>query len=580
MTIGKLLSVLVAVAAGFVVGAYGFAYLVASRGSADSGSPSIGVVDTTRADVPDAATQIDFWSKRVADQPNAYLDLTLLGQAFARKARETSDIDYYVRAENAVRRALRINPETSRLRRCWPACSSQCTSSARRSRPPGRSSTSPAASRRSRPSVMHTWRSGTMHARDRVRGSHGLGCNTGGLQPACLARGGARRQRAGNPPDGESGETRERFRRLRRESWLVLVPTRRAELQGGPDRRGRGVLPRCAASIRSLPVCPRWCREGAGCTRRPPSGSRALRACDGNRSAARIARCPGRCIRSIGARRTGPQAVRDRRSHREAREPKRQVYNRHLAVFYADHGLPVGLARQLALRELRVRKDVYGDDALGWALARAGRCDEALPLTKRALRLGTQDPLLYFHRGYAEGCAGNRAAMRDWYATGARAEPRSSRFAGRRLRERLWPVHSGSGTYHRRVNRTWVWLVVSPVVAAGVLTGHWLAYRLTATPTDPLHAYLEHAPQVLLILTVAALILAALGTRIECASRPSLPAGRPGDLRRPGAHRAARSRRWSADAPHLARVRRRARSADSRRARGLGARPLVARSCW
>jgi hypothetical protein len=59
-----------------------------------------------------------------------------------------------------------------------------------------------------------------------------------------------------------------------------------------------------------------------------------------------------------------------------------------------------------------------------------------------------------------------------------------------------------------------VWLVVSPVVAAGVLTGHWLAYRLTATPTEPLHAYLEHAPEVLLLLTVAAVILAALGARV------------------------------------------------------------------
>ena len=65
------------------------------------------------------------------------------------------------------------------------------------------------------------------------------------------------------------------------------------------------------------------------------------------------------------------------------------------------------------------------------------------------------------------------------------------------------------------MNRTWVWLVVAPVVAAGVLTGHWLAYRLTATPTEPLHAYLEHAPQVLLLLAAAALALSALGARIN-----------------------------------------------------------------
>jgi len=58
--------------------------------------------------------------------------------------------------------------------------------------------------------------------------------------------------------------------------------------------------------------------------------------------------------------------------------------------------------------------------------SRAGRCDEALPLTERALRLGTQDPLLYFHRGYAEGCAGNRVAMRDWYRRALALSPQFS----------------------------------------------------------------------------------------------------------------------------------------------------------
>ncbi len=56
-----------------------------------------------------------------------------------------------------------------------------------------------------------------------------------------------------------------------------------------------------------------------------------------------------------------------------------------------------------------------------------------------------------------------------------------------------------------------VWLVVSPVVAAGVLGGHALAYRLTATPTDPLHAYLEHAPQILLLLVIAGVVVAVFG---------------------------------------------------------------------
>ena len=73
------------------------------------------------------------------------------------------------------------------------------------------------------------------------------------------------------------------------------------------------------------------------------------------------------------------------------------------------------------------------------------------------------------------------------------------------------------------MNRTRVWLVVSPVAAAGVLIGHGLAYRLTSTPTDPFHAYLEHAPQVLLILIVAGVILAALGTRTNAPPARAFP---------------------------------------------------------
>jgi tetratricopeptide (TPR) repeat protein len=96
------------------------------------------------------------------------------------------------------------------------------------------------------------------------------------------------------------------------------------------------------------------------------------------------------------------------------------------AVYRADNRIrpveTVGLAR----RARADRPSIYGDDALAWALARAGRCAEALPLAIRTLRLGTQDPLLYFHRGYAEGCAGNRSAMRDWYMRALELNPEFS----------------------------------------------------------------------------------------------------------------------------------------------------------
>jgi tetratricopeptide (TPR) repeat protein len=96
------------------------------------------------------------------------------------------------------------------------------------------------------------------------------------------------------------------------------------------------------------------------------------------------------------------------------------------AVYRADYRIRPARTTELARQARAARPSVYGDDALAWALARAGRCSEALPLAERALRLGTKDPLLYFHRGYAEGCVGNRSAMREWYQRALQINPEFS----------------------------------------------------------------------------------------------------------------------------------------------------------
>ena len=93
------------------------------------------------------------------------------------------------------------------------------------------------------------------------------------------------------------------------------------------------------------------------------------------------------------------------------------------AVYRADIGLRPGATVELARRAREARPSIYGDDALGWALVRAGRCRAGLTLLERSLRLGTKDPLLFFHRGYAEGCVGNAAAMRDWYTRALELDP-------------------------------------------------------------------------------------------------------------------------------------------------------------
>jgi hypothetical protein len=56
------------------------------------------------------------------------------------------------------------------------------------------------------------------------------------------------------------------------------------------------------------------------------------------------------------------------------------------------------------------------------------------------------------------------------------------------------------------MRRTLTWLVTLPFAAASVVLGHAIAYRATGMPADNLHGYLEHAPQVVLILATIALV--------------------------------------------------------------------------
>jgi tetratricopeptide (TPR) repeat protein len=86
-----------------------------------------------------------------------------------------------------------------------------------------------------------------------------------------------------------------------------------------------------------------------------------------------------------------------------------------IALFDADHGLHRGTLVELARRGYAERPSIYGDDVLGWALARSGDCREALRWSNRSLRLGTQDALKFFHHGWIEACLGNHAEAAVWY---------------------------------------------------------------------------------------------------------------------------------------------------------------------
>jgi tetratricopeptide (TPR) repeat protein len=88
------------------------------------------------------------------------------------------------------------------------------------------------------------------------------------------------------------------------------------------------------------------------------------------------------------------------------------AYDRQLILFAADHALDVEATVAAAQAALRERRDVYGYDALAWALFRANRLDEAATAASRSLALGTPDPRLAYHAGMIAAARGEMAEAR------------------------------------------------------------------------------------------------------------------------------------------------------------------------
>ena len=96
------------------------------------------------------------------------------------------------------------------------------------------------------------------------------------------------------------------------------------------------------------------------------------------------------------------------------------------ALFDVDHSIGLRHALAVAQRAHAERPSIDGDDVLAWALARNGRCAEALSWSKRSLRLGTQDALKFFHRGAIERCLGRAGAARTWFTRALELNPHFS----------------------------------------------------------------------------------------------------------------------------------------------------------
>jgi tetratricopeptide (TPR) repeat protein len=97
--------------------------------------------------------------------------------------------------------------------------------------------------------------------------------------------------------------------------------------------------------------------------------------------------------------------------------------NREMALFYADQGIKLPEALELARKELEVRHDIYTWDTLAWVLYRNGRFQDAADAINQALRLHTNDSLLLFHAGMIYHSMARDFEAEDFFSRALKTNP-------------------------------------------------------------------------------------------------------------------------------------------------------------
>jgi tetratricopeptide (TPR) repeat protein len=89
------------------------------------------------------------------------------------------------------------------------------------------------------------------------------------------------------------------------------------------------------------------------------------------------------------------------------------VYDRTLSLYLASTAIEPARALSLAEAEIAIRKDVYGYDALAWALLANGRTADADAAMQTALAFGTRDAKLLYHAGIIAAAVGDQSRARS-----------------------------------------------------------------------------------------------------------------------------------------------------------------------
>lgn len=404
------LYLLLVIAALFLAGSY------AVRATTVTGGFSLPFIDNilgpSEPPIPDVmppAQQVEFWSGRLSPETQDYITLTQLGRAYLLLARESGDAAAYARADEALQRALALNPRYE----------------------PAKALIGSVLIGR------HEFAAALAHAQA------ALDANPDEYQ--ALAVVGDASLELGRYAEADAAYHRlldeipggPIYSRMARLSWLQGRPEeaidwmRRAadeavELDLGGEELAwyRFQLGELYYNSGDLRHAQRWYDEAD----QAMPGYYLAQAGLGKVAAARgdlaeaiaayealVARLPQPGFVSflgdlyaLNGDDAAAQAQYDTVAFIHQLEESQQVlYNRQMAIFFANHNTQLDLALQYAETELAARQDVFAYDTLAWVLYRLGRFDEARAASNQALKLGTPDAILYYHAGLIAAAQGD-----------------------------------------------------------------------------------------------------------------------------------------------------------------------------
>ncbi len=133
-----------------------------------------------------------------------------------------------------------------------------------------------------------------------------------------------------------------------------------------------------------------------------------------------------------------------------------EPFNRQWTLFRLEHARALPATLALLQDEIRTRRDVYGYDQLAWALHLTGDHIAARAAAEQAMRLGTPDATLYYHRGMIERALGNGDGARVHLQRALALNPRFHPVHANRARRELQAISVRSARAdgaHQRLSR-------------------------------------------------------------------------------------------------------------------------------